>query len=62
MNNAFAKLIAALALWALAIWVGYLTMVNAWGVQLKSLGWLIGGSMLSAVILIVLSFVAKSDD
>ena len=60
-GTAIARLIAILTVWGLAIWVGYLTMVNAWGLELKSLGWLVGGSLLSALLLIVMSFLAKQD-
>jgi hypothetical protein len=49
-SNLFAKFIAALALVAIALFVAYLQMTMAWGLQLKSLGWFIGTSLLSGVV------------
>lgn len=55
LSNLLAKLIAALALMAAALGISYLQMTYAWGLELKSLGWFIGTSLLSGGLVAVIN-------
>jgi hypothetical protein len=55
LSNLLAKLIAALALMAVALGISYLQMTYAWGLELKSLGWFIGTSLLSGGLVAVIN-------
>jgi uncharacterized membrane protein YgdD (TMEM256/DUF423 family) len=55
LSNLLAKLIAALALMAVALGISYLQMTYAWGLELKSIGWFIGTSLLSGGLVAVIN-------
>lgn len=55
------KFISMIALWALTMLVGILTMIHGWGLEPKSWWWIIGAGIFVRFMLAMMETVAKSE-
>lgn len=61
LSNLLAKFIAGLALLAGSLFIQYIAMTKAWGVELKSLPWFIATALASGVLVALMTALGGSN-
>lgn len=55
------KFLAVTFIWVLSVTLGILIMINGWGLEVKSWGWVIGGGVFGRVFIELINVVSKND-